>query len=186
MTSAPETATAPRAAQLAAELRRRADWDQDVRRTPGKSAADVARWMAVDAENQQWIWRVLREHGWPGHRLVGEQGSDDAALLVQHADRDRPLQRYGLELLIEAVDAGDATASHVAYLIDRIHLHAGVPTRYGTQYARAEDGRYRMLPVEEPGGLDARRAQLGIPPVAEFERQLRELHAGTEMLEEYQ
>ncbi|MGV9882245.1 DUF6624 domain-containing protein [Streptomyces sp. NPDC003006] len=183
MTSTPATATACHEPGLAAELRRRAELDQDVRRKPGKSTADVARWMAVDTENQQWIWRVLREHGWPGHRMVGVQGSDDAALLVQHADRDRPLQRYGLELLIEAVDAGDATPAHIAYLVDRIHLHTGVPTRYGTQYARGKDGRYRMLPVEDLAGVEARRAQLGLPSVAEFER---ELDVGAEILRQHQ
>ena len=97
----------------------------------------------------------------------------EVTLQIQSVDRDRLLQRFGLELLIEAVDAGDADPSHIAYLVDRIHLHAGVPTRYGTQYARNEQRQHQMLPVEAEECLDVRRAQLGLPTVAEFERQLR-------------
>jgi len=170
-------------AGLAAELRGRVERDQEVRLVPHKTAQDIAHWMEVDSDNQRWIWQVLRELGWPGIALVGEQGSADAWLLIQHADRDRPLQRFALALLIEAVDGGDADPSHIAYLADRIHLHAGVPTRYGTQYARNKQGRYRILPVEAGETLDIRRADLGVPSVAEFEREAFALYEGVDMLE---
>lgn len=172
-------------AELVAELERRADLDQQVRRVPDKTPQDIERWMAVDADNQRWMWGVLREHGWPGRTLVGEEGVAHAALIVQHADRDRALQLFGLGLLIEAVDADDADPSHAAYLIDRIHLHRGVPTRYGTQYARNPRGELELLPVEDPGGLDARRAGLGLPPQREFEQQLRELHSAPDEVREH-
>ncbi|MBM7167521.1 hypothetical protein JQK87_03655 [Streptomyces sp. G44] len=162
--------------ELVAELERRAGQDQQVRRVADKTQQDIDRWMAVDADNQRWMWGVLREHGWPGHALVGEEGAAHAALIVQHADRDRALQLFGLGLLIEAVDADDADPSHAAYLIDRIHMHRGVPTRYGTQYARNRQGELELLAVEDPEALDARRAGMGLPPLDEFERQLRELH----------
>ncbi|MFF8643298.1 DUF6624 domain-containing protein [Streptomyces sp. NPDC015345] len=162
-------------AELVAELEHRADQDQQVRRIPDKTQQDIDRWMAVDADNQRWMWGVLREYGWPGRALVGEEGAAHAALIVQHADRDRALQLFGLGLLIEAVDADDADPSHAAYLIDRIHMHRGVPTRYGTQYARNPQGELELLPVEDPDALDARRAGVGLPPLHEFEHQLREL-----------
>ncbi|MFD5751091.1 DUF6624 domain-containing protein [Streptomyces sp. NPDC127033] len=169
---------------LAARLRHCAELDQEVAKVPNKAAADVDRWMRVAAENQRLLWDVLGVHGWPGHSLVGTQGSADAALIAQHATEDRKLQRFALARLIEAVDAGDALPAHIAYLTDRIHLHAGVPIRYGTQYDRNERGQYRLLPVEEPGTLDERRLALGLEPLHVFEGRLGELHAGQDILEE--
>ena len=166
---------------LAAELRKRAVRDQEVRAAGGTTPEKLERWRAVDAGNARWMREVLREHGWPGRRLVGYQGVADAALLVQHADGDRELQRLGLGLLVETVDAGDAAPNHVAYLVDRLHLHRGTPQRYGTQYARDVSGAYRMLPVDEPAGLDGRRRSLGLEPVAAFERRLAAMH-GAEVL----
>ena len=172
MTLAPGTADH----DLAAALRERAVRDQEVRAAGGTTAETLARWRAVDADNARWMREVLRIHGWPGRRLVGDQGVADAALLVQHADSDRNLQRLGLGLLVEAVDTGDADPHHVAYLVDRLHLHRGTPQRYGTQYARDGSGAYRMLPVDDPAGLDDRRRALGLEPVAAFERQLTAMH----------
>ena len=167
--------------ELAAALRERAVRDQEVRAAGGTTPEKLARWRAVDAANARWMREVLRQHGWPGRRLVGDQGVADAALLVQHADGDRELQRVGLGLLVETVDAGDAAPNHVAYLVDRLHLHRGTPQRYGTQYARGDSGAYRMVPVDEPAGLDGRRRSLGLEPVAEFERRLAAMH-GAEVL----
>jgi hypothetical protein len=169
--------------RLAVELRRRVGCDQEVRQVGGKTAADLSRWREVDEGNRVWLWTALREYGWLGRLLVGDQGCGDAAVLAQHADGDRRLQQYSLALLIEAVDRGDAEPVHVGYLTDRICLHAGIPTRYGTQYACGPDGRYRMLPVVDCCGLEVRRARLGLPRVAEFERQFTELHAGRDVLD---
>ncbi|QQC92094.1 DUF6624 domain-containing protein [Streptomyces alfalfae] len=169
---------------LAARLRQCAVRDQELAKVPGKTAEDVDRWMRVAAENERFLWDVLHDRGWPGHTLVGEQGSADAMLVVQHASQDRKLQRFALGCLIEAVDAGDADAAHVAYLTDRIHLHARVPLRYGTQYERDEHGQYRLLPVEDPETLDERRARMGLEPLDVFERRLREVSGRADVLEE--
>ncbi|MEU1464985.1 DUF6624 domain-containing protein [Streptomyces sp. NPDC005727] len=169
---------------LAARLRECAVRDQELAKVPGKTAQDVDRWMRVAADNERFLWDVLQAHGWPGHTLVGEQGSADAMVIVQHATRDRKLQRFALGCLVEAVDAGDADPAHVAYLTDRIHLHAKVPLRYGTQYTRNERGQYRRLPVEDPETLDGRRRRAGLEPLDVFERRLLEVAGGEDVLEE--
>ncbi|MFI2372069.1 DUF6624 domain-containing protein [Streptomyces sp. NPDC018833] len=158
--------------------------DQELAKVPSKTAQDVDRWMQVAADNERFLWDVLHAHGWPGHALVGEQGSADAALIVQHATRDRRLQRFALGCLIEAVDAHDADPANVAYLTDRIHLHAKLPLRYGTQYTRNEHGQYRPLPVEDPETLDERRRGMGLEPRDVFERRLREVSGREDILEE--
>ncbi|MFJ3861888.1 DUF6624 domain-containing protein [Streptomyces sp. NPDC090085] len=168
---------------LAAALRERAERDQEAARVPGKTARDVERWMQIAVDNQRFMWDVLYDRGWPGNSLVGTQGSADAAVIVQHATLDRKLQRFALGCLIEAVDAGNADPSFVAYLTDRIHLHAGVPLRYGTQYTRNDRGQYTLPPVEDTETLDERRRKLGMEPLHVFEDRLRELPGGQHILE---
>lgn len=66
---------------VAAELRRRVTSDQAARRKLLQTGepGDLLR---IDAENTVWLKAVIAEHGWPGFALVGEQGADDAWLLV--------------------------------------------------------------------------------------------------------
>lgn len=169
---------------LAAALRERAERDQEAAQVPGKTAGDVDRWMGIAVDNQTFLWDVLYDRGWPGNSLVGPQGSADAAVIAQHASLDRKLQRFALGCLIEAVDAGDADPSFVAYLTDRIHLHAGAPLRYGAQYTRNDRGQYTLPPIEDAETLDERRRKLGLEPLHVFEDRLRGLPGGQHTLEE--
>jgi hypothetical protein len=146
---------------IAESLRRRVLRDQQAR---ADGVPDVIR--ANDRENTAWLRQVIRQHGWPGLRLVGDQGGKDAWLLALHADADLAFQREALDLLIEAVDQGDAPAWQVAYLADRVLLHRGRPQRYGTQFQRV-DGEWQPIRVEDPDAIDRRRTQLGLPPFAE-------------------
>ncbi len=44
----------------------------------------------MDQENSTWLEAVVRDRGWPGHSLVGEDGAVAAFLLAQHTpDLDR-------------------------------------------------------------------------------------------------
>jgi hypothetical protein len=146
---------------IAEELRRRVERDQRAR---ADGEPETIR--ANDRENTAWLRSVIRAHGWPGLRLVGDQGGKDAWLLTLHADADLAFQRQALDLLIEAVDGGDAPAWQVAYLVDRVLMHRGRPQRYGTQFHRVGT-QWRPLPVEEPERIDERRTRLGLPPFAE-------------------
>jgi hypothetical protein len=54
----------------------------------------------------------------------------------------------------------------VAYLKDRVLLHRGEPQLYGTQYM-IRDGVLTLWTVQDPEGLDERRAALGLEPEAQ-------------------
>lgn len=102
----------PRRPDLAAELVRRAEVDQEVRGHffPGELPTDteIRRAREVDQDNTTWLETVVGEHGWPGSHLVGEHDAHKAWLLAQHADRWPKLQRHWLTLLRAAIQAGDA------------------------------------------------------------------------------
>jgi uncharacterized protein DUF6624 len=164
---------------LAAELLRRMTEDQRLRALPAhqRTRDTGERLRAIDAENAAALKRIVDEHGWPGHALVGEQGAKAAWLLAQHADSDPDFQRRACALLGAAVEAGDASPVDFAYLIDRLMIQDGLPQRYGTQYVNDSAG-LRPHPIEDPDRLDQRRAAVALPPHAEYDATMRREYAG--------
>jgi hypothetical protein len=57
----------------------------------------------------------------------------------------------------------------VALLIDRIEVKAGRPQIYGTQLS-LKDGKLVLDPLSDSAGVDARRRQMGLGPLAEYLR----------------
>ncbi|QXJ22697.1 hypothetical protein AGRA3207_003745 [Actinomadura graeca] len=161
----------PRAEVLRAELMRRAARDQRVRTsTPPTSLSPLTalRFLWVDDRNTAWLDRVVRRTGWPGIALVGPAAAHAAWLLAQHADRRRRTQRRFLLAMREAAGRGDADRKDLAYLEDRVRVNAGRPQRYGTQYGLTAAG-FGPRPIEDPDGLDARRAEVGLPPIGDHD-----------------
>ena len=136
-------------------------------------AADGAFALAIDSLNTAWLKGVVAERGWPKASEVGEEGASDAWLLVQHADRDRAFQREALGLMEAAVAEGEASGSDFAYLTDRVRLAAGEPQVYGTQF-KVVDGAPEPRELEDPDGVDARRAAVGLQPLAEYLESFRQ------------
>jgi uncharacterized protein DUF6624 len=97
-----------------------------------------------------------------------------AWLLVQHAPPE--FQEQCLPLLEEAAARGNASPRDAAYLRDRVLLHRGEPQLYGTQYI-VRDGVLTLWPVQDPEGLDERRAALGLEPEAQSRARLLTLRA---------
>ena len=157
-------------------LLKRAERDQRVRRAA--LARDRVtfrqgfRALWVDWRNTVWLARTVRRDGWPGVAAVGADGAHAAWLLAQHADRKPAVQRMFLEKLREAVARGDAARKDLAYLEDRVRVNAGRPQLYGTQYGVTEAG-FGPRPIEDPGGLDERRAAVGLQPMADYDAEMR-------------
>jgi hypothetical protein len=120
-------------------------------------------------QRQALLRQILAEFGWPGIRLVGEDGASGAWIVVQHADDDVAFQRWCLTQLEAAYRQGEARGSHLAYLTDRVLGNEGKPQLYGTQggpvYTPAERAR-----------VDARRKKLGLPSLAETARRRGRLY----------
>ncbi len=129
--------------------------------------------LAVNNDNAEWLAGIIGQHGWPGLRLIGAAGADAAWLMAQHADRCNEARRAWLPALRTAVTAGDADPRHFASLADRIAAVAGSPQEYGTIVALAPDGEPEFpVPIFDAGQLEARRAALGLPAIADEARWL--------------
>jgi hypothetical protein len=115
--------------------------------------------------NADRLWDVLDEYeAWPGFRLVDVDGERAAWLIAQLGDTE--LQRRCIEHLEVAVDAGDASPAHLACLVDRVRVADGQPQVYGSQWVLAADGVLTPWPIIDPDTVDARRARVGLQPLA--------------------
>lgn len=120
----------------------------------------------VHVANAERLTAALDEHGWPGVSEVGEDAARAAWIVAQNAISLPDFQRRCLELLQEAVTQGEAPATYEAYLTDRIRFNERRPQVYGTVFDWDEEGRLSPWRIEEPEGVDVRREQVGLPPLA--------------------
>ena len=132
------------------------------------------RMAEVYDRNAARLTEVIGRHGWPGRDLVGEDGARAAWLVLQHAIGHPALQRRGLALLQQAVARGTVPAVEVAMLEDRIAYFEGRPQRYGTQYDWTEFGELAPWTIADEADVDERRRSVGLPPLEENTRRMRE------------
>jgi hypothetical protein len=121
----------------------------------------------VHRRNARELLALVQVHGWPGRSVAGDDGMHAAWLVLQHAIGEPAVQRGCLPLLRDAVARGDATPAQVAYLEDRIAFFERRPQRYGTQFDWDERGMMSPWVIEDPANVDARRAAVGLPPLAD-------------------
>ena len=79
-----------------------------------------------------------------------------------------------LAAVLEAVERGEAEPWTWACLEDRIRAFEGRPQRYGTQFDWDDEGTLSPLPIEDPEGVDSRRAELGLGTMDQRVREMRE------------
>lgn len=128
---------------------------------------------AVRVSNAEQLRSMLASVGWFTIPDYGPLADRQAWTIVQHADHDRVWQIEILELLevLAEVDATDPV--HVAYLTDRLLVARGKRQRYGTQ-GLCRLGGWRPDPIDDRLHVDARRAEVGLPPLEEQIRQASE------------
>ena len=152
--------------KLADELVQMGERDQEMRNSQ--------KWDAeVDIRNTQRLKQIIREIGWPSISKVGREAANYAWLLAQHADHDVAFQRDCLHLMQQSMNDVDATT--VAYLEDRVRVNEGRPQLYGTQYYEDDQGVFGPKPIEQPDEVDERRKAVGLEPLAQYDRAMRQL-----------
>lgn len=123
--------------------------------------------VALDRQSLSELLAIIESSGWPRRSEVGSDASTAAFLVVQHGDLET--QKRCLPALRLRVDEGEAQASHWALLLDRVRVREGLPQVYGSQVVWSEaESRLQLHPVEDPTRVDDRRAEVGLPPLAEY------------------
>jgi len=120
-----------------------------------------------DEANTEWLKGIIAEHGWPKISEVGERASNNAWLLVQHADADPLFQLRALRLMEPLVGQGEVSKQNYAYLYDRIMLKVAGRQRYGTQM-HCVGGKLAPQPLEDETAVNRLREEVGLGTVEEY------------------
>jgi hypothetical protein len=153
--------------------------DQEVR---GKHAGsmtkeDWARQTVLDQANLERLASIVERYGWPGLHFAGAVGSQNAFMVVQHAEL--PHQQKYLPLLREAAARKEALPSEVAMLEDRVRVRSGQPQLYGSQFkpfpdgAQAKDATLELYPIEDEAHVEERRRAVGLMPLPDYVKLMR-------------
>src|SRR5499426_1887035 len=127
----------------------------------------VERQNDLDGKNRQRLDEIVKSNGWPKRSVFGEDASGVAFLIVQHAELD--YQKKYLPLIKEAVAQKEARQSDLAMLEDRILTREGKKQTYGTQIRLNQTTqRMELYPIEDEENVDARRARVGLEPLAQY------------------
>ncbi|BDH07140.1 DUF6624 domain-containing protein [Streptomyces seoulensis] len=131
--------------------------------TPAK-ALFVAR-----ADHGRWLRDIVCRSGWPTSKAVGEEAST-AAVTVLLGARSQHLLALCQPLIAEAVAKESTPAIHLAYVVDLLAVLRKQRQTYGTQ---VEPRSLEPFPIHDATSIDARRAAVGLPPLATTLTQLR-------------
>ncbi len=166
---------------LAAKLMAMQETDQQARgiwhgapTTPGKTTT-ATNLNDVDAQLTAELKEIVAKSGWPTIALVGIEASNAAMLVLTHT-RDHAWQTSMLPELEGLADKGKIDGSALAVVIDKELVAEGQLQRYGTQFKYLGNGEMAMYGVEDPAGLDARRAQVFLPPMAVYKQQMEAMY----------
>lgn len=117
--------------KLSTELIQRSQKDQEMR---NNFTGDMSQWdSSIAEENTSWLESTVQHDGWPTISTVGEEASQAAWLLVQHADHKPEFQAKCLAIM-KLLPEGEIKLANIAYLEDRVRVAQGKPQLYGTQF----------------------------------------------------
>ncbi len=109
---------------------------------------------------------LLGDAPWFDPQKIGKFAEQNAWLIVMHANHDPDFQGKVLKAIEPRALAGEFDGRRYALLYDALARTRGQPQRYGTKLL-CEEGRWVADITEYPENLDARRVQIGLPPLAQ-------------------
>lgn len=169
--------------ELRQELLKRVAEDQRIRKeliSKGIDRPDPAlleQMKNVDAVNTARIKVIIKQYGWPGPRLIGQDGADAFFLLAQHGDP--AFQKKVLPLVQNAYKRGILRGQNYALFTDRVLVQSGKPQIYGTSAKPFDkwNGKEPVFePIEDEANVDKRRAEVGLMPLSDYRKFLKELY----------
>jgi hypothetical protein len=151
--------------QLQSELLTLRQQDQDAL---GAKRLPPDQLRALQQAHTRRLKEIVAEYGWPTLSMVGNDASQGAWLLAQHADDDPAWQRAALDKMEKLIPDNEVRKADVAYLRDRLDVAEHKPQRYGTQGHCAARGKWEPFALAEPEQVDARRQAMDLAPLGVY------------------
>ena len=143
-----------------------------------KSAYKTGRWdTSIDRKNTERMKRIIKKYGWPTVQLAGRKASQNAWLLIQHADRDVIFQNKCLKLIEKSYKNNPRliNPANIAYLTDRVLTNQGKKQIFGTQFYRNRNGKFVPRLIRNIRNLEKRRAKYGLTPFRKYQKEFKKL-----------
>jgi hypothetical protein len=132
---------------------------------------------SVFALNKLRLNAVFDKYGFPGYDLVGEKGSNNFWLMVQHCDKDVRFQQTILKAMKTELPKHNADHKNFAYLTDRVFLNTGRKQIYGTQLTYNTDSCQAIpKPLEDSLNVNTRRVAIGLEPIESYLNWMSQAH----------
>ncbi|MDW3652712.1 MAG: DUF6624 domain-containing protein [Bacteroidia bacterium] len=122
---------------------------------------------AVHDKNADVLGDILDEIGYPTIDKVGEEGSQAAWLVIQHAIGQPTFMKRCATLLEAAVKENQADPKNLAYLSDRIAIFEQKTQLYGTQFDWDEKGELSPQAFDDLAKVNQRRKSIGLNTLEE-------------------
>jgi hypothetical protein len=148
--------------------------DQEARGVGTGHPAYTAKTAEVDLKLTTELKDIVARHGWPTIAMVGFDASNDAMAMLTHTP-DHAWQLSLLPRLERLASEGKIDGSMLATVVDKDLVSKGKLQRYGTQF-KVVGGKMAMVAVEDPEGLDARRASVFLPSMKMYEEMLVQMY----------
>ena len=148
--------------------------DQAARGVGTGHPAYTAKTAAVDLKLTAELKEMVARHGWPVIAMVGYDASNDAMAMLTHSP-DHAWQLSLVPKLEKLAGEGRIDGSALATVVDKELVSEHKLQRYGTQF-KVVDGGMAMFAVEDPAGLDARRAMVFLMPIKAYEGVLEQTY----------
>ena len=161
------------------ELLAMRDRDQEARglhhgEMPKQQPQMAANLAEIDAALTTELKGIVAAKGWPTIALVGIKASNSAMLVLTHS-ADHAWQLELLPRLETLEEQGKIDGSSLALVIDKELVSEGKLQRYGSQF-KFVNGEMAMYGVEDPAGLDRRRAAALLPPMMVYKQLLAQMY----------
>ena len=130
--------------------------------------------ITIDTPNTKRLEAIFDQYGFPDTALVGRDGFNAYMILLQHTVGDE-LRKKSVGPIKEAFKRKELPPMDYANFIDRYRLHQGKPQLYGSGF-ETKDGKLVMSKAKDIKNLDKRRAEIGLPPIAEYVKGLEEMY----------
>lgn len=124
-------------------------------------------------QNANMLNGIIDHIGYPTIEKVGQEASEAAWLVIQHAIGQPDFMKRCATLLNEAVQKEAANPVQLAYLSDRISVLEGNIQLYGTQFDWDDNNQLSPQPYDDLKKVNDRRKALGLNTLEEQTKLIR-------------
>jgi len=117
--------------------------------------------------NSEILGEIIDRTGYPTVEKMGEEASEAAWMVIQHAIARPDFMRRCLKLLEDSAPETHIEKINIAYLYDRIAVFEDRPQLYGTQFDWDENGQLSPNAYDDLNKVNERRKSLGLNSLEE-------------------